>query len=315
MGEKTVFLMAGGGCCCALVITSIVLFSVAWGVIEPREYGIVYDDTAKSIWSDDVRESGRYMVGVAKRFITFPRGFQTIDFSNSESADAPRLACWTSDGQNVFLDMSVQLTLNKDKLIDLYAEMDVDWRKFAIGTVYDTIKWSTTGFNTISFFTDRNNISTAIFDNIQAEFAKEKFFKLEKIQLRNILVPSAFQTAIVKKILELQQKQIEQFNQEEKQIRQTIAWITASAESYASVELAEATALADYNIAVQQAELLKEITELRATKYKELADGLVWTGANRLKLVHFFAWSRLIKNNAAVKTKALLGFDKAMLNF
>lgn len=45
----------GGSCCLAVFITSIVLFSCSFAVIEPRWYGLIYDDTFKTVVRNDIK--------------------------------------------------------------------------------------------------------------------------------------------------------------------------------------------------------------------------------------------------------------------
>lgn len=68
---------------CVVFIISIILLSVSFDVVEPTEWGLAYDNNIKKIDTDKVYDEGRYLIGLGRSFIIFPRTYQTIRYGSS----------------------------------------------------------------------------------------------------------------------------------------------------------------------------------------------------------------------------------------
>lgn len=118
--------MAGGDiplavCFCLTVfVLSIILFACSFSIVEPREYALVYDGTYMSVSRNDIRrensaDSGRYLIGLGRSVVQYPKGLVVMEWRH-DGVDSSPMECWTSNGQNVYLDISLQLRLDRAKL-------------------------------------------------------------------------------------------------------------------------------------------------------------------------------------------------------
>ncbi|CEM32266.1 unnamed protein product [Vitrella brassicaformis CCMP3155] len=307
-------LSASGGCFCVLFITSIVLFSISWGVVEPRQYGIVYDNTYKKILTDRIKDSGRYLVGLGRSFIHYPRGHVTIEFKNGDS-NSPQLACWSGNGQNVFLDLSLQISLRREELPRLYLQWGEHWLNWVVGWTQRIIKDTTTLFEALDFFEQRETIAATLLLNIKSQLEGTGYFIVHELQLREIDLQDPFEDAILDKILTLQSQRTEANNREVALIQAEIEKIGADAAAFAQVVLANATSFGDYLVKVREAEVQKNVTETKAQKYQELTESFGWNDEpDKLRILHYYIWSNLVKANEAKSSRSVVGIDNAVLD-
>ena len=68
---------------------------MSFDVVEPIEWGLAYDNNIKKIDTDKVYNEGRYLIGLGRSFIIFPRTYQTIRYGSTfDDADGgARPAC------------------------------------------------------------------------------------------------------------------------------------------------------------------------------------------------------------------------------
>merc|ERR1711957_315995 len=73
-----------------------------------------------------------------------------------------RLAVWSKDGANVYLDISFYYKLDPDSLVDFYKSIGSGWRDHVERLSYASIKEVTQQYTTTEFYSDRTNIGIAI---------------------------------------------------------------------------------------------------------------------------------------------------------
>lgn len=311
----------GGGCCFIIILVSVILFACSFDTLEPRYYALIYDDTYKTVPRNDIRreqdtDGGRPLIGLGRSFLRFPKGYVTMSWTGSSPTDGGGMACWSKDGQDVSIDMSLQVAVVKEKLPQLYYQWGLHYRDHLRLLIQREIKDTSTRFTTLEFFTNRLEISSAFEAAITARLAKDDLFKLVYIQLREIDLPDKFETAILSKILKLQEQKTAIFEQDAMQRQELILREELEAEAWAQRELAGATAMGDLLVAQLGADGERKILEIHAAKFKELAEKMGWLGNPELgqKALQFYIWSRLAKSTAAQTARHMIGFDGAVVN-
>lgn len=294
-------------------------------VLEPRWYGVVYDDTFKTVirGGPEVRrqvdtEGGRYLLGLGRRLITYPKGLVKMSWKNKDGRDNMPLNCWTSNGQNVFLDVSLQLQLKKDQLTDLYYMWGTHWRDNLRVVIQKEIKDVTPRFATLEYFTEREAITGNITEALGAKFKQMgNFFELRFFQLRQIGLPAAFEKAILQKILKLQEQKAA-LNTQQVELQRALARKEgAMASADANLVNTEAQETGNTAVAKQFADGQANLVEQYATEYKAYADKMGWLNDNNFgyDALHYFIYSRLGKDHRSTSTRELINFqDSAVLN-
>lgn len=93
-----------------------------------------------------------------------------MEFSNEGDASYSRLDCWSKNGQNVYLDLSFYMVLNKEKLYNFYMEFGGGWRSIFLQIAIATIKDKANQYNTTAFFTNRAEIKAAFHQVVNTTF-------------------------------------------------------------------------------------------------------------------------------------------------
>lgn len=99
-------------CVCATLVSVMLalvgLLSFSFGVIEPTEYGILYNKITKQIDTDidNIYENGLSFIGPHKSFIKFPRTHKVIEFSDYKGAQQTSLKTRTKEGLELKLHVA-----------------------------------------------------------------------------------------------------------------------------------------------------------------------------------------------------------------
>mmetsp|Transcript_3961 Transcript_3961/g.4380 ORF Transcript_3961/g.4380 Transcript_3961/m.4380 type:complete len:280 (-) Transcript_3961:345-1184(-) len=269
-----------------------------------REYGIRYDKNIQEIDEGDIRASGRYFLGVGETFIIYPRRYQSFEFANFDDAESEKLFCWTSNGQQVNLEVSFYFRLAKDKLPDFYYQYGSNWEgpfiRYAIGAIKDT----TTDFQTTQFFEEREKIKQALLNAVTAVYKvrSNDAIEIKYFQLRRVEIPPVFENAIVKKLVQLQAKRTFEIRQESEQITAETDEVRTITENEIRVIKAEAEAEGLKITTQAEAQAFKDELVQEATSYKKLKDELnLQTDSN---LLHFI-WAQALGTTSASKMVGL----------
>lgn len=184
-----------------VVLTSIVLFGISFDTVGVHEWGIIYNHINQKIDSKPYG-SGRYLAGLGKKFVKYPRDLIMIDMSSDSGAQTNSLSCWSNEGMNVFLDISLFLKIEKEKLYDLYFLYGGNWYSTLVRLSSSTIKEVTVEFNALDFFTKREDIKVKIIDSLKDKYQTytQNAVKLIDIQLRDIDFEDSLELAIEEKL-------------------------------------------------------------------------------------------------------------------
>jgi hypothetical protein len=268
---------------CAVFITSIVLFSVSFGVINPTAVGIVYDHNTQHIESDKLYGGGRYLVGLGREFITFPTTWSTIKMGNFAGADAGALSVRGADGFIVTIEVSFQYVVSDkiEDLVRLYLDFGGTHKSTYIKTAQAVIRDVASNYQAFDFFTSRTLVSQDMQEALNHTFHR-LYARVPYFQLVNMAFDTQFATAIEETQIAYQDIQKAQYEQRVQQVQAdnsvqvaqslaniTIVTATATATSHLAQIQAEANAL-KYRVIQQTAGLSELRSKLNLTSNQDL---------------------------------------------
>ena len=135
MDLRKIWIVAG---LVALAI-AIILFACSFSVVEPTEWGIIYNNISKSVNKEEVYDGGRYCIGFTKSFVRFPKTQQSVEVSVQPWAVSGPLRTRTQEGLALSLSINFQYQLIKEELGDLYDLANLDYDKAFTRIALDTI--------------------------------------------------------------------------------------------------------------------------------------------------------------------------------
>jgi len=232
-------------------VVGLIVFWIYFGMnsLEPSDYGLEYD-----WWWSRVNDnngmaytSGRYWLGVTKRFIKFPAMVETVQFTDEyadEGLIGPAIWSRTSDGLAVKLECSLQYQLLPTNISRLYEQLGEfnDAQSFYSQLAKSLVMTEATKYSAHQFFANRTTIQPLMEMELRKVFRDRLFAALQFFQLQNIILPHEFEDAIRNTTLTLQEAVIAQAQRN----RQAVEWETEllKMEQHVSVRLNEAKATA-----------------------------------------------------------------------
>ena len=254
-----------------LLVMAITLFSAALVFIEPQEVGVVVSLISRDGYREQPFRSGlQWVAPLAERVTRYPIFWQTYTMSSTplegEKVGDDSIAARTSDGQAVFLDVSVIYRIDSNEVIRIHIDLQDRYVKDFIRPVLRGIVRTE-----VSQFTaeevnssKRKNLEAILDEKIRIAFA-EKGFILDRFLLRNIGFSSEFASAIENKQVAEQEKVQREFQAE--QVRKLAEGqrdkFKLEAEGRAGAKILEGEAEAEVILikAEAEAEALKLINE------------------------------------------------------
>ena len=142
------------------MIVSVILIISAFHVVELNHVGLKYNKNFFEL-TDEIDKNGRHLSGIGNKYIEYPTTISTMEFSSAnETANLGSAACWTANGQNVYLELSFFYRLvDETNLKSFYLEYEDNWKGYFARLAITKIKEVSTQFVTLYFFTDRLAIS------------------------------------------------------------------------------------------------------------------------------------------------------------
>jgi hypothetical protein len=255
-------------CCFSIVfLTGIILFGVSFSVVDVDQYGIVYDHNWQTLGA--VKSAGRYLLGVGKSFVLFPRGVILVNFGNHSDAQSNATSCWTNDGLNVYIECSFYYTLNPNLLVPFYQNYGDNWYASVVRMTISQLKETATQFSVNDYFQNRLTVSEAMSQAINNTFST--FFQnatvLFNFQLLKITFDPAFEQTITQKLIWSQYQNTVIIQQTLSTILKQIELIQNQGQNNISMILGNATAFANYQMAVAQSNAMTARMAQYATAY------------------------------------------------
>jgi hypothetical protein len=124
--------------------------------------------------------------------------------STEEGASGPTLACWTSQGVSVYIDLSYYFQLKTDKLVEMYKTFGSEWRNQLVRISFGLLKEATVQFSTSQFFTARVTIATTMKAHLNTHLVQYfgQAITVTDLMLRRVSFDEPLEKAINKKLIQ-----------------------------------------------------------------------------------------------------------------
>jgi len=256
MAEKDGCRAAGGVFCLLSVIAIIVILSTSFHQLDQLDYGIDYDAISASIDETVYSEPGMHTLGVGHQFILYPKTIQTMDIvcrGNSCSEPRNRLQTRTADGLGVSLKISFQYRYDPTRLIDLYYRFKPastnngrpdrnTISEVLENTATALLSQAATNYTAYTFFSDLPVITAAMQIRLTERLDEQLFLLVESLQVTEVDLPDAFETAIADSIAAQQAIIAAERNRENMLITFESQVLVANQTRYQTIALAQGTA-------------------------------------------------------------------------
>eukprot|EP01016_Furgasonia_blochmanni_P055495 TRINITY_DN9300_c0_g1_i10.p1 TRINITY_DN9300_c0_g1~~TRINITY_DN9300_c0_g1_i10.p1 ORF type:complete len:317 (+),score=76.39 TRINITY_DN9300_c0_g1_i10:248-1198(+) len=259
-----------------LLVIGLILFACSFDVVEIGEYGLIENKNTREIEKEKTYRAGRYLLGLGKHFLTFPRSLILIEMGGSSDAQTAALNAWTNDGMDFTLEVNFYVYLNPDNLYPLYMELGPGWYAFLVRSATTAIKETTTLFTATDYFSKRLLIAQTIMKNIQATYNEvfNNSIIVNNMQIRRITFPNDLEHAIIDKLIQVQAKRTYEIKQNSTKILKQTELIGVRAAN--NITLINAAARANGTVITQNASayVFKTLVDQDATSYSALKDQL-----------------------------------------
>ena len=245
-----------------LLVIAISLLSASLVFIQPQEVAVVVSLPSRDGYREQPFRSGLHWIApLAEKTVIYPIYWQTYTMSSEalegEKIGDDSIAARTSDGQAVYLDVSVIYRIDSNDVIRIHIDLQdryvVDYiRPILRGIVRTEVSQFTADEVNSS---KRKNLESILDEKIREAF-NEKGFVLDRFLLRNVGFSTAYASAIEQKQVAEQEKQQREFQAE--QIRKLAEGqrdkFKLEAEGQAAAIVMEGQAAADVILLKAQAE-------------------------------------------------------------
>mmetsp|Transcript_133146 Transcript_133146/g.231385 ORF Transcript_133146/g.231385 Transcript_133146/m.231385 type:complete len:315 (+) Transcript_133146:126-1070(+) len=251
--------LSGGVLCLALIG---ILAIISLGAVPPLHYGIKYNSFTKSADTDALYEPGRYPIGPWNSFLLFPSNVHTIEFTNE-----PRLKragtryeplhTRTKEGLGLYLQVSLQYRLVKEKVGALYSEFNMNYETVFLSSLRDVLIKAASEYEAAQLWGERDEFGNNMQEMVNLELNK-MYAECWGLQLMIIDLPDMFEDSIVHTQVQKQAVRTRQNEQISTQIHAETTVIEAEYGRQVKVILAEGQANYTYTTKMAQAKAQKK---------------------------------------------------------
>ncbi len=281
-----------GGCCFCWSILCIIIFATSWASLDFQEYGLDYNTWRHTVQPEAVG-SGRYFLGVGHRFLTFPKVYQTIEYSDVPDATAGSVQSRTKDGVEVILSVSFQYQLKQEKINDLFqmygVEMDglddeeeEPYKRVFSYVARDILTDVSTEYNAFEFFSNRTNIGDRMWRELRRVYERDYFATVVFFQLKDVDLPDQFEHAIQDAEVSRQYQQRAREIQTKAEIEAETSVIQAQYSAQIMLQEAEAQANSTLLQNTYDIAAFNFTQKNRLNSYKAMKTQLGWTTSAQL---------------------------------
>jgi len=245
-----------------LLVIAISLLSASLVFIQPQEVAVVVSLVSRDGYREQPFRSGLHWIApLAEKTEIYPIYWQTYTMSSEalegEKIGDDSIAARTSDGQAVYLDVSVIYRIDSNDVIRIHIDLQDRYVKDYIRPILrGIVRTEVSQFTADEVNSSKRKNLEAILDEKIREAFNEKGFVLDRFLLRNIGFSPAYASAIEQKQVAEQEKQQREFQAE--QIRKLAEGqrdkLKLEAEGQAVAIVLEGQAAADVILLKAQAE-------------------------------------------------------------
>lgn len=204
-----------------LLVIAISLLSASLVFIQPQEVAVVVSLVSRDGYREQPFRSGLHWIApLAEKTEIYPIYWQTYTMSSEalegEKIGDDSIAARTSDGQAVYLDVSVIYRIDSNDVIRIHIDLQDRYVKDYIRPILrGIVRTEVSQFTADEVNSSKRKNLEAILDEKIREAFNEKGFVLDRFLLRNIGFSPAYASAIEQKQVAEQEKQQREFQAEQ----------------------------------------------------------------------------------------------------
>lgn len=197
-----------------------------------------------------------------------------INMDNREQRVSFTLEAFSKDIQQVDIQGSINININKATAMNLYREVGINYVDvFVTPRIQEDVKIVIARYTAENLIENRQAASDAIYELIKSELT-EKGINVISLALENVDFTDAFEAAVEAKQVATQEKQRAQTEQERKTMEEEAAAKRAVIVANAEAEKAKIAAQADLEVVKIQAEAALYAGEKEAEMNKRISEAL-----------------------------------------
>lgn len=290
---------------CCLLVASCTILGVSFSVITPTEVGLYYNPNTKRLNRNKVWGSGRHLVCPGCDFKRYPSSYIPFVYSHMEGTV---MGCWTSDKQELSIELFVQVKILPDKAADIYDKYQYNYFDPWSQKIQMALKQTTKDYNTESMFEERAVVTAAIKEEIES-YLEDEGCEVSSVHVGQITIPTQFEDAITTKVVTQQNAATVLMQRNVTVIEAETAIIDSQADSDAAVIVGKANADASVIRERANADALMKVQQAEAEGLKEIMTELGFSVSQTLQ----FKFNRAIKM-LGVETTVGVGYDDQYLS-
>jgi prohibitin 2 len=204
-----------------LLVIGISLLSASLVFVQPQEVAVVVSLVSRDGYREDPLRSGLHWIApLAEKTVIYPIYWQTYTMSSEalegEKIGDDSIAARTSDGQAVYVDVSVIYRIDSNDVIRIHIDLQDRYIQDYIRPVLrGIVRTEVSQFTADEVNSSKRKNLEAILDEKMREAFGEKGFVLDRFLLRNIGFSTAYASAIEQKQVAEQEKQQKEFQAEQ----------------------------------------------------------------------------------------------------
>ena len=204
-----------------LLVIGISLLSASLVFVQPQEVAVVVSLVSRDGYREDPLRSGLHWIApLAEKTVIYPIYWQTYTMSSEalegEKIGDDSIAARTSDGQAVYVDVSVIYRIDSNDVIRIHIDLQDRYVQDYIRPVLrGIVRTEVSQFTADEVNSSKRKNLEAILDEKMREAFGEKGFVLDRFLLRNIGFSTAYASAIEQKQVAEQEKQQKEFQAEQ----------------------------------------------------------------------------------------------------
>lgn len=267
----------------ACFLVGIIVFSVSWAVVEPTEYGFLYNKLNGHIDTTKVYSGGRYCTGPNHYFVKYPKILTTIEFSGRKGADSAAVVTRTQDGVAITLSFAFQYKFEKDQLAIVYQRFTNNYKQPMIRIARTSLLQVASNYTSQTYWLQRNVITDDMMSTLKTALESTLLCSVADFQLIGIALPGTFEDSIIATQVQEQQVIQQQKEQQVAAYMSQIQTIIAQANQNISVINAQANTQAVANINQAHIEALNYTQTVQATAYANLQQSLQFNATQYMR--------------------------------
>ncbi len=171
--------------------------------VKQNEFAVVYNEYSTKV--KDVLDQGVYTIGFGDKMTYYIATVQYINYDNFN--------CYSRDGLVINLDMSVQISYNKNSIIPIMwyiFDKEDNYKSILNNVVHESVHTACADFMSYEYYTTRQLVESKMYAQLNENINKTDIkINLHLFQLKNIDFPQSYNNIISEKQSIIQMSQTE----------------------------------------------------------------------------------------------------------